>query len=184
METQGCNPTIVSTFARVAHHTNFAYCFSIIGANQQLSHSEARSVSSHSLSGPYSRQISQSSSPSSTMPRQARQSNIDAGLDSYFPFDPYDLPRSEKWIGRIYRTWNEVAIEGETESDGLDEESEEESEDDDSSADDQPSVGISLPKRRVGSYSDARRRFLGKDGGLSSSLEGMNISPSLSGLVG
>lgn len=198
----GCNPTVVSTFAKVAHHTNFAYCFSIIEANQQA---HARSGSSHSLSqqaaqpngtgsGDSIRQPSRqnsSISPSHTVPKRARQSNIDAGLDSYFPFDPYDLPRSKKYVEGIYRTWNEVSVPfGDEDEDEEEDDSDEEAEDSDSGSDMEdgnklsiPSSGLSLPKSKPGSYSDARRRLLSKDEGLSSSLEGMSISPGLSGYM-
>lgn len=190
---QGCNPTIVSTFAKVAHQTNFAYCFSIIEANQQLSHLHTLTSSSHSLGNSVnstpSRQNSQPSSPALTLPRQARQFNIDAGLDNYFPFDPYDLPRSKISIERIYRTWTEVAVDGGAESESGDEDSEEE--DEEGSADADSELEDKLPNRhlgggkiKIGSYSDPRPRLMGKDGGLSSSLEGMSLSSSLSGVMG
>ncbi|WVQ96479.1 hypothetical protein IAU59_003584 [Kwoniella sp. CBS 9459] len=221
----GCNPTIVSTFAKVAHHTNFAYCFSIIEANQQSSH-PSRSASSSAVQTQASaapnngsasaadnknsfrdarqKQNGRSSttgggagSRSQTVPRQARAVNVEAGLDSYFPFDPYDLPRSKRYVERLYRTWAEVAIDAggddsdsDSDSDsGIDVDGEGEDEDDgsdDSSLEDHMKVGRTLPmpmRAKVGSYGEHRKRFLGghngKDGGLSSSLEGMSISPSL-----
>ncbi|WVF68963.1 hypothetical protein IAT40_003737 [Kwoniella sp. CBS 6097] len=226
----GCNPTIVSTFAKVAHHTNFAYCFSIIEANQQSSHpSRSNTVSNTSTSATQSQTPARlhgnvtdknsfrdnninkhthrpgaagvgAGSRSQTIPRQARALNVEAGLDSYFPFDPYDLPRSKRYVERLYRTWAEVAIDaGNDDSDsgsGSDSDSEididkdRDEESDDSSLEDHMKVGRTLPmpmraKAKVGSYGEHRKRFLeghnGKDGGLSSSLEGMSISPSLSG---
>lgn len=195
----GCNPTVVSTFAKVAHHTNFAYCFSIIEANQQSSH--PRSSSSHALSKiavPASRSSSGAGSSrqdptfgSQTLPRQARQLNVDAGLDSYFPFDPYDLPKSKRFIETLYRTWDEVAIDG-----GLDSDSDSSSESEsDSQAGDKSDggssfedhlapKGVPLPKLKVGSYGDRRRSLWDskQDAGLSSSLEGMSISPGRIGM--
>lgn len=44
-------------------------------------------------------------------------------LDSFFPFDPYRLPRTQKFIDDIYRNWDEVAI-----NTGEEDESDEESE--------------------------------------------------------
>jgi RNA polymerase I-specific transcription initiation factor RRN3 len=29
-------------------------------------------------------------------------------LDSYFPFDPYQLPRSKNWVEADYLTWQEI----------------------------------------------------------------------------
>lgn len=147
---QGCNPTIVQTFAKVAHQTNFAYCYSMLESNA----SAARSASSHSLSSlarpnpqpnnngksTFARSLSTPTAPTASgtpngtfpfdrfrrsqpsqnqhstpanlaVPRLARQANIESGLDGYFPFDPYDLPRSGTSIEGLYRTWKEVAID-------------------------------------------------------------------------
>ncbi|WRT67920.1 uncharacterized protein IL334_004894 [Kwoniella shivajii] len=198
----GCNPTIVSTFAKVAHHTNFAYCFSIIEANQQSSH-PPRTTSSQNLTlnnnNPSSTNnvvasIKRTSSMigSQTLPRQARQMNIESGLDSYFPFDPYDLPRSKKFVERLYRTWSEVSIDNPNdESDSDDSEGNSANDDDDDDDDESQESSLedhmlfgknkTLPlKMKVGSYGEHRRRLLDRrDNGLSSSLEGMSISPSL-----
>lgn len=184
----GCNATIVSTFAKVAHQTGFAYCFSIIEANQQAAHYFGRSTSSNALNpsndprqtGTGSRKTSQlTGNPSQTVPRAARQFNIDAGFDNYFPFDPYTLPRSKRFIEPLYRTWDDVAIDtAEPTSDDSDGETEDdESVSLDSTGEDTLVSNHAIPKTSNGSFGEARRRFLTKDGGLSSSLEGMSISP-------
>jgi RNA polymerase I-specific transcription initiation factor RRN3 len=194
----GCNPIIVSTFAKVAHQTNFAYCFSIIEANQQLSnaHTSARMQSVPTTLGGPSRQNSSNgimTQSSIVIPRQARQANVDAGLDNYFPFDPYDLPRSGKFVENLYRTWGEVAIDAEDEEDDDDASSEGETEETGESVDADSVLSDRIAPRGIPSSSmksgsgswAARRRIFGKDGGLSSSLEGMSISPvARAGLVG
>lgn len=43
---------------------------------------------------------------------------------------------------------------------------------------------LSIPKMKAGSWSDRRKRMLDRDGGLSSSLEGMSISPNISKIMG
>jgi RNA polymerase I-specific transcription initiation factor RRN3 len=231
----GCNPTIVSMFAKVAHQTGFAYCFSIIEANT----SAARSTSSHALnrvasastSAPSQGQSTTNSgtafsssasisasasdresgrgrvnsvaaaasagSASVTLPRQARQTNVDSGLDSYFPFDPYDLVRSNRWIESKYRTWDEVAMGADSDDEDDDDDEEDESEDEeedvseDSELENRLGSGLggnktSLPKAMTMPKSTPsswdRRRWL-KDNGLSSSLEGMSISPNVSGFA-
>lgn len=208
----GCNTTVVNTFAKVAHFTNFAYCFSIIEANQQ---STTRSGSSHSLSTTAAGQAGRTPSVSRmnstntiasnggmnthtssySVPRKARQANIDAGLDSYYPFDPFTLPQSKRYIDKIYRTWGEVSIPLDDDEDDEDEDEEEEEEEEES--DDEMDVDtsvkrkFSLPKHGVsgigagaGSWNEARRRLKsGRDDGLSSSLEGMSISPGHSGFM-
>jgi RNA polymerase I-specific transcription initiation factor RRN3 len=187
----GCNTTVVNTFAKVAHYTNFAYCFSIIEANQQ---STTRSNSSHSLSTtstqlkhPSTSRQNSTNSASYSIPRKARQLNIDAGLDSYYPFDPFTLPRSKQFIDTLYRTWGEVSIPlDESDSESEDEEEEEEEGDSEMEIENTHSLRtkpMSLPKGS--SWNEARRRLGpgGKDNGLSSSLEGMSISPAQAGFM-
>ncbi|KAL1413177.1 DNA independent RNA polymerase I transcription factor [Vanrija albida] len=202
----GCNPSIVSTFAKVAHSTGFAYCFSIIEANQHAT--SGRSTSTNSANGrsasasrtasaagnrrTFSRTTSAPAAPLPPVlaaPRNARQINIDAGLDSYFPFDPYDLPRSGEYVEALYRTWSDVAVDlgGDSDDESDSDEDGEESEDSEEMDDEftrgrmSSSAGRSLPKimpmaAKPGSYGEHRRRII-KDAGLSTSLEHMSISP-------
>lgn len=44
-------------------------------------------------------------------------------LNTFFPFDPYRLPKSSRYINGVYREWSAVAID---EEDGDEEEEEEE----------------------------------------------------------
>ena len=76
-------------------------------------------------------------------------------LNTFFPFDPYRLPKSGEYIQGIYREWSEVAVDEEEE-----EEEDDEDEDEDS--------GIPVVKR-LDIDSD--------DMGLGVSLEAMSISP-------
>ena len=52
-------------------------------------------------------------------------------LDGFFPFDPYHLPLSKRWLGGDYREWtgvpglDEEGSEGSDASEGSDEEEEE-----------------------------------------------------------
>lgn len=118
---------------------------------------------------------------------------MDSGLDSYFPFDPFHLPRSRRFIDGIYWDWDDVAgPEGQAsddEADGEGEEVEEEGvddeEDEEESDSDMDIPSSSFVNIKPGSYSDARRRaWTGPDNGLSSSLEGMSISPIRQGMLG
>lgn len=146
-----------------------------------------------------------------SVPRIARQVNIDAGLDNYFPFDPYDLPRSGGTVEKLYRTWGEVAVkaDGDSDDDSDEEESEEEDDDeDDDDDDDEEEDGLSeldadsplsdhlsprmtprlngakrVKKNNLGTSAD-RRKMLSRSGGeLSSSFDGMSISPRISGVL-
>lgn len=186
--TQGCNPTIVATFAKVAHQTNFAYCFSIIEAN--LAHSRPTSAPTTPGAGAKPRHNSLSYTAALNTARNARQSNIDSGLDDYFPFDPYDLPRSKRYVEHLYRQWSEVAVTtDETDEEDSDEEEEEEDRSvtgslDDSDLEDHMATRKIPVPRAGGSWTDKRRKIFERENGLSSSLEGMSISPGISRLVG
>ncbi|EIW67696.1 hypothetical protein TREMEDRAFT_12429, partial [Tremella mesenterica DSM 1558] len=186
----GCNPTVVKTFAKVAHQTGFAYCFSIIEANAALGRNPMSSNFNTATKGkaqtPSASRVTTSlgSGMANTLAKQARQSNIDAGLDDYFPFDPYDLARSGRYVEPIYRTWSEVAMDPTEDEDEEDTEEDAEAEEEDvgdssavsgsvRSSSMSMSLSVSIPK---GSWSDKKRRMFSRDNGLSSSLEGMSIS--------
>ena len=113
-----CAPPIVQQFARMAHHLRFMYVNSLIETNKRVRLARAVGVGSRETA--------------LTMKRG------DEGhlLDAYFPFDPYALPRSKKWMEGEYVQWKpipgmEVPRDEDDEDDEDDEESEEESEDED-----------------------------------------------------
>lgn len=47
-------------------------------------------------------------------------------LNTFFPFDPYKLPRSSSYIEGIYREWSSVAIDDEDDEEDEDEDEGEE----------------------------------------------------------
>jgi RNA polymerase I-specific transcription initiation factor RRN3 len=83
-------------------------------------------------------------------------------LTSFFPFDPYKLPRSSSYIEPIYREWASVAIEG-------DEDDEDEDEDEDEEEGMQ--IGLLRPRRDTVDHLDVEAD------GLGASFGGMSISP-------
>jgi RNA polymerase I-specific transcription initiation factor RRN3 len=78
-------------------------------------------------------------------------------LTSFFPFDPYKLPRSNSYIEPIYREWASVAIEGD-----------EDDEDDEDEEDGEEGMQV----RR-----DAVDNLDVEADGLGASFGGMSISP-------
>ena len=82
---------------------------------------------------------------------------LNANLDTFFPFDPYRLKKSQPWVDGIYREWASVAIDDE-EEEFSDEDPEEEETTQARSDDEEPK-------------------------GLGESFEQMSISPDKSGLV-
>lgn len=92
-----CSPIIVNQFARCANRLGFLYCFSLIQANKRTT---------VRVGGAF---------PTS------KQGHI----ESYFPFDPYRLPRSCSYIEPLYAEWQ--AMESDSDESGSGSESESES---------------------------------------------------------
>src|ERR1700733_3485071 len=91
-------------FARVAHATDFIYCYPILEANKRSSDGDPsqRNPTRQTFTPP--------------------QTNTE--LNTFFPFDPFKLPKSSRYISKVYREWFAVAID----DDGDEEEEEEEDE--------------------------------------------------------
>ncbi|KAK2466017.1 hypothetical protein APHAL10511_001659 [Amanita phalloides] len=90
-----CSSNVVMQFARVAHATDFLYCYSILESNKRsdlkLPKSSQKLASIH--------------------PAVLFGDSIAAELNTFFPFDPYRLQRSSSFIQGIYREWSSVAID-------------------------------------------------------------------------
>jgi RNA polymerase I-specific transcription initiation factor RRN3 len=142
-------------FARVAHATDFIYCYTILETNKRGEHA--------SITSPPRRQ----SDVSTMMTTTTRVNNpkvnllVNPELNVFFPFDPYRLPKSSAFIQGVYREWSSVAIEDDEE-----EEEEEEEELDRDEEDDTNSRYLSIPRDKEID-----------DGGLGESLVAMSISP-------
>jgi RNA polymerase I-specific transcription initiation factor RRN3 len=135
---------VVRQFARVAHATGFMYVFPLLNAPPSTT---ARTEWQRAV-----------------LPGSGSSNSIKAlsELTSFFPFDPYKLPRSSSYIEPIYREWASVAIEGDDE-----EEEEEEGEDEVEGMQD----GLSRPRRDEVDHLDIEAD------GLGASFGGMSISP-------
>ncbi|KAH0544475.1 hypothetical protein FGG08_001372 [Glutinoglossum americanum] len=124
-----CSPLIVNQFARLANHLRFLYVFPLIESNKRLRLSHT-TVSTTNWT--YSH-------PDRETALTARKDELWLELEAYFPFDPYKLPRSKRWIDGEYVEWkgvkglddededadSETDREGEYESDEDEEEDEE-----------------------------------------------------------
>ncbi len=121
-----CSPVIVSQFARIAHHLRFLYVFPLIETNKRLRLS--RSVGGASAYGGFQERETALS---------AKTTEASLQLDAYFPFDPYQLPRSKRWLEGDYVEWKSIPgmkdadAVGEGAAESEDDEDDEESEDDD-----------------------------------------------------
>lgn len=101
-------------FARVAHATDFLYCYSIIEANKRSQYVSANT------SGPHAnvRNLRRFINPA------VLGESVHTELNTFFPFDPYKLPRSGSYIDVVYREWSQVAIDDDEDDEDDEEEDE------------------------------------------------------------
>ncbi|KAJ5865023.1 RNA polymerase I specific transcription initiation factor RRN3 [Penicillium soppii] len=92
-----CSPAIVAEFARITHHFQFLYVYPLLETNKRIRITAFRSIST--LADPRFSHVGR---------------EIHAGdnggyqLDAYFPFDPYQLPRSRRWLEGDYVEWRGI----------------------------------------------------------------------------
>ncbi|KAF9464841.1 RNA polymerase I-specific transcription initiation factor RRN3 [Collybia nuda] len=157
-----CSPNVVTQFARVAHATDFIYCYTILESNKRSEygsnnaegrvHPSVSSVHQRSRSGIHPAML---------------DGSVVAELNTFFPFDPYRLPKSNAYIRGIYREWSSVAID----DDDDDEEDEDEEDEVSYSRGPQemaPSGHLDIPRSSHSAVDE---------GGLGESLGAMSISP-------
>ncbi|KAK5120334.1 hypothetical protein LTR85_006273 [Meristemomyces frigidus] len=113
-----CSPAIVGEFAKIAHHLRFMYIFSILETNKRVRLNNANHAMGAALRG-------------TAMDRKVGEAHLQ--LEAYFPFDPYHLPKSKRWVEGDYNAWKLPAgMEQDDEEDGYSDEEEEEESDDES----------------------------------------------------
>ncbi|KAL9029553.1 MAG: hypothetical protein Q9196_002217 [Gyalolechia fulgens] len=107
-----CSPAIVTEFARIAHQLRVVYVYHLLETNKRIRLSRFSGASSYI-------QVNRETALS------ARSDEEHHHLDEYFPFDPYYLPRSKRWIEGDYREWkgvpeldDEQVVESESEDEG------------------------------------------------------------------
>lgn len=88
-----CSPAIVTEFAKIANHLGIVYVYGLLETNKRIHLSQ--------YAGSYS-QLGRETALS------FRKDESQYHLDEYFPFDPYHLPRSKKWVEGNYREWKGI----------------------------------------------------------------------------
>ncbi|KAH7922981.1 RNA polymerase I-specific transcription initiation factor RRN3 [Leucogyrophana mollusca] len=151
-----CSSNVVMQFARVAQATDFIYCYSILEANKRSEYNGSNGTGQKVTWG-------------------VMGEKINTELHTFFPFDPYKLPRSSSYIQGVYREWASVAIDDEEDEDD-DAEREGSVENDDNAIERAQGVvladtgGLTIPgTTSQGADADAN--------GLGESFGGMSISP-------
>ncbi|KAI9811368.1 MAG: hypothetical protein M1827_005528 [Pycnora praestabilis] len=94
-----CSPSIVNEFARIANHLRFLYVFPLIETNKRIRLSQFSDPSQSSLA--YTQ-------PNRETALTAKKDESYQQLDTYFPFDPYHLPLSKRWIEGDYVEWKGI----------------------------------------------------------------------------
>lgn len=88
-----CSPPIVAEFAKISKHLEFMQVYPLLETNKRIRLSQY------------------STGPGSTNLRDSGLGTSDESwhqLDAYFPFDPYQLPVSKKWIEQDYMQWKGI----------------------------------------------------------------------------
>ncbi|KAH9850820.1 RNA polymerase I-specific transcription initiation factor RRN3 [Lenzites betulinus] len=158
-----CSTNVVMQFARVAHATGFVYCYSIMEANRRSEYAPSTPGAANGARGGH------------PLRGFMFQHAMTSELNTFFPFDPYKLPRSGSYIQGVYREWSSVAIddddddEEDDDSDKEDDGDEEKGEEEDVMSS-QP-VGILVNGARAPSETEDDANGLGE------SFGGMSISP-------
>ncbi|RKF63455.1 RNA polymerase I-specific transcription initiation factor rrn3 [Erysiphe neolycopersici] len=109
-----CSPAIVTEFAKVAHYLKFMYVYPLLETNKRIR------LGQFSLAN------------KNPGPRDAGTASYDNSwyqLEAYFPFDPYQLPISKRWIDSDYVQWKDIP--------GLNKDDEDETDDDESDIDEE-----------------------------------------------
>lgn len=108
-----CSPGIVTQFARIANHFQLLYVYPLLETNKRLRVTSFRNLGNMGQVG-----------------REIRASDhLGHQLDAYFPFDPYHLPRSRRWLDGDYVEWR--GVPGLDDDDDSDSEADEDEDDDD-----------------------------------------------------
>ena len=88
-----CSPAIVTEFARIANHLGVVYVYHLLATNKRV-----RVV----------RFASSAYGPNRETALSAKSDESLQHLEAYFPFDPYHLPKSKRWIEGDYREWEGI----------------------------------------------------------------------------
>lgn len=118
-----CSPAIVKQYAAIANHLRYMFVYALLETNKRI-----RLSSFRTYGGSTSDQSAMAKRDTSLSTKQGESHHQ---LDAFFPFDPYHLPRSQKWLDGDYNEWR--GIEGMKYVD--DEEDDDDEDDEDASGD-------------------------------------------------
>lgn len=129
-----CAPSIVEEFAKIANHLRFMYIYPLLATNKRIRLSQFALGAGNSSGG-----VLRDSGFSTGAGTEEEGGESWHQLEAYFPFDPYQLPKSRRWVESDYVAWRGVPglrQDDEEEDDSTDPEDDEEEEEDDEVKDD------------------------------------------------
>ncbi|KAI5366191.1 Putative RNA polymerase I specific transcription initiation factor RRN3 [Septoria linicola] len=129
-----CSPAIVGEFAKIAWHLRFLYVFSLIERNKRIRLGQAPQL--YSLAGGLD-----IGRRETAWDRKTGDSHHQ--LEAYFPFDPYHLPQSKRWIEGEFNEWQ---LPQGLKNDDDDEEDEEDSDEEEEEVEEYESDDDSIPE--------------------------------------
>ncbi|KAI9788970.1 MAG: hypothetical protein M1816_006428 [Peltula sp. TS41687] len=96
-----CSPSIVNEFARIANHLRFMYVYPLLESNKRVHLSRS--------TGPrFARGRGSHAHPVWDIGVANQRDESHLQLDAYFPFDPYHLPTSKRWLKGDYVEWRGI----------------------------------------------------------------------------
>lgn len=127
-----CSPAIVHQFAAIANHLRFLYVIPLLETNKRLRLSSYTAFSTTQTGNNGGRHEMGAARRENTLTNKTGESHHQ--LDAFFPFDPYQLPKSKRWLEGDYMVWKGVPgmqEDGDDDDSDVSESEEEEVEDDD-----------------------------------------------------
>lgn len=98
-----CLPSIVNIFATITRKYQVVFCYTIIERNARV----GNIMRYHSSSG------------------HQKHFDVNNPLDTFFPFDPYVLPKSGEFINSLYKQWEGTELQQDTQNNELEDEEDE-----------------------------------------------------------
>lgn len=125
-----CAPSIVEEFARIANHLRFMYVYPLLATNKRIRLSQFSLGAGNASGG-----LLRDSGCGNGAGVEDGEEDTWYQLDAYFPFDPYQLPKSRRWVESDYVAWRDVP--GLRQEDDDEEDSTDAGEDDDEDDDEE-----------------------------------------------
>jgi RNA polymerase I-specific transcription initiation factor RRN3 len=111
--------------------------------------------------------MSSASASNSSSGESGTGQSLHASLNTFFPFDPFNLPRTCSYIHPVYRDWTSVAIDESDDENGDEDEDEDEEDEGEGASETEELGGLSFITKEAREATD----------GLGESFGGMSISP-------